>query len=79
MPGTIACDTTEVFQEGLRLPWLKLYDRGEPVELIFEILRANVRMPRELLGDLAAQVAACHIGDRGLQELRARYGRGSTR
>jgi N-methylhydantoinase B len=37
------------------------------------VLRANVRLPRELLGDLAAQVAACHIGDRGLQELRRRY------
>jgi N-methylhydantoinase B len=31
VPGTIACDSTEVFQEGLRLPWLKLVDRGEPV------------------------------------------------
>jgi 5-oxoprolinase (ATP-hydrolysing) len=71
--GTIACDSTEVFQEGLRLPWCKLYDRGEPVESLHEILRANVRLPQELLGDLGAQVAACHIGDRGLQELAARY------
>ena len=59
VPGTIACDSTEVFQEGLRLPWLKLVDRGEPVEALYEILRANVRLPHELLGDLAAQVAAC--------------------
>ncbi len=64
VPGSCACDSTEVFQEGLRLPWLRLYDAGEPVDAIFEILRANVRVPRELLGDLAAQVAACHIGDR---------------
>ena len=75
VPGTIACDSTEVFQEGLRLPWLKLYDRGEPVEAVHEIIRANVRLPQELLGDLAAQVAACTIGDRGLQELAARYER----
>ena len=74
VPGTIACDSTEVFQEGLRLPWLKLHDGGEPVDALYEILRANVRLPRELLGDLAAQVAACHIGDRGLQELAARHG-----
>jgi 5-oxoprolinase (ATP-hydrolysing)/N-methylhydantoinase A len=73
VPGTIACDSTEVFQEGLRLPWLKLVDRGEPVEALYEILRANVRIPHELLGDLAAQVAACTIGDRGLQELAARH------
>ncbi len=71
--GTIACDSTEVFQEGLRIPWSKLYDRGEPVESLHEILRANVRLPQELLGDLGAQVAACHIGDRGLQQLAERY------
>ena len=75
VPGTVACDSTEVFQEGLRLPWLKLYDRGEPNEALHEIVRANVRIPHELLGDLSAQVAACHIGDRGLQELAARYPR----
>ena len=75
VPGTIACDSTEVFQEGVRLPWLKLVDRGEPVEAVYEIIRANVRLPHELLGDLASQVAACTIGDRGLQELAGRYER----
>ena len=74
VPGSCACDSTEVFQEGLRLPWLRLYERGKPVDAVFEILRANVRIPRELLGDLAAQVAACHIGDRSLQELAQRHG-----
>jgi N-methylhydantoinase A/oxoprolinase/acetone carboxylase beta subunit/N-methylhydantoinase B/oxoprolinase/acetone carboxylase alpha subunit len=78
VPGTIACDSTEVFQEGLRLPWLKLVDGGEPVESVYEIIRANVRIPHELLGDLASQVAACTIGDRGLQELAARYERLET-
>ena len=42
---------------------------------MYEIIRANVRIPHELLGDLASQVAACTIGDRGLQELAARYER----
>src|SRR5262249_20165957 len=74
VPGSCACDSTEVFQEGLRLPGLRLDERGEPVEALFEILRANVRVPHELLGDLSAQVAACHIGDRALQELARRYG-----
>jgi N-methylhydantoinase B len=73
VPGTIACDSTEVFQEGLRLPWLKLVDRGEPNEALYEIIRSNVRLPQELLGDLASQVSACHIGDRGLQALAARH------
>lgn len=74
VPGTIACDSTEIFQEGLRIPWVRLYDRGEPVESIFRLFRANVRMPREATGDLNAQVSACTIGERGLQELATRYG-----
>ena len=53
---------------------MRLYAAGEPIEALFDIIRANVRIPHELLGDLAAQVAACHIGDRALQELAARYG-----
>ena len=74
VPGTIACDSTEVFQEGLRIPWVRLYDRGEPVDSIFRLFRANVRMPREANGDLNAQVSACTIGERGLQELAERHG-----
>jgi len=74
VPGTIACDSTEVFQEGLRIPWVRLYAGGEPVESIFRLFRANVRVPHEATGDLNAQVSACTIGERGLQDLVARYG-----
>ena len=48
VPGSCACDNTEVFQEGLRLPWVRLYAEGEPVDDIFAVIRANVRIPREL-------------------------------
>ncbi|MBA3604555.1 MAG: hydantoinase B/oxoprolinase family protein, partial [Acidimicrobiia bacterium] len=41
-----------------RLPWLRLYAEGEPVEDVFRIISANVRIPRMTLGDLGAQVAA---------------------
>ena len=74
LPGSAACDNTEIFQEGIRLPWLRLYDRGEPVDAIFEIIRANVRIPRMTLGDLAAQVAATSVAERALQDLAVRYG-----
>jgi N-methylhydantoinase B/oxoprolinase/acetone carboxylase alpha subunit len=74
LPGSAACDNTEIFQEGLRLPWLKLFDRGEPVDVIFEIVRANVRIPRMTLGDLSAQIAATSVAERALQELALRYG-----
>ena len=74
LPGSAACDNTEIFQEGIRLPWLQLFDRGEPVEVIFEVIRANVRIPRMTLGDLSAQIAATSVAERELQELAARYG-----
>ncbi len=74
LPGSAACDNTEIFQEGLRLPWLRLYEGGEPVEAVFEVIRANVRIPRMTLGDLAAQVAATNVAERALQELARRYG-----
>src|SRR5262249_8546147 len=58
VPGTAACDNTEVFQEGIRVPWVHLYRAGEPVSELFDVLAANVRIPRMTLGDLRAQVAA---------------------
>ena len=74
VPGTIACDCREVFEEGLRLPWLRLYSGGEPVDDVIKIIRANVRIPYMTLGDIAAQVAACNMGERGLMESARRYG-----
>jgi hypothetical protein len=72
-PERSPATTRRSSRRGFVLPWLKLVDRGEPVEALYDILRANVRIPHELLGDLAAQVAACTVGDHGLQELAARY------
>ncbi len=72
--GGNACDSTEIYQEGLRLPPLKLYDRGQPNQALFRVIERNVRVPRMVLGDLRAQLAACHIGQQGLQALIARYG-----
>jgi N-methylhydantoinase B len=74
LPGSSACDNTEIFQEGIRLPWLRLYAEGEPVEDVFKIICANVRIPRMTLGDLGAQVAACSVAERGLRELAERHG-----
>ncbi len=74
LPGSSACDNTEIFQDGLRIPWLKLYRRGEPDEAIHTLLRANVRVPRMTLGDLRAQVAACNVGEDAVHQLIRRYG-----
>ena len=73
--GGNASDSTEIYQEGLRLPPVKLYDSGRPNQAVFDIISRNVRVPDNLLGDLRAQLAAIHIGERGLADLAARWGR----
>jgi N-methylhydantoinase B len=73
-PGGNGCDATEIFQEGLRIPPMRLYDRGEPVDAVFEIIERNVRVPRQVLGDARAQLAACAAGEKGLIDLIGRYG-----
>ena len=74
VPGSSAADSTEIFQEGLRIPVLKLYADGIRNDTLYEIIRINVRVPDVVLGDLAAQVAACRIAECGMQELAERYG-----
>lgn len=74
LPGSSACDNTEIFQEGFRIPWMRLYHQGEPDEAIFTLIRANVRVPQMTIGDIRAQLAACHIGERAIQDLIERYG-----
>ena len=74
VPGSSAADSTEIYQEGLRIPVLKLYERGRANETLLELIRINVRIPDVVLGDLQAQLAACRIGERGVSELARRYG-----
>ncbi len=75
VPGSSAADSTEIFQEGLRIPILKLYDREIPNETLFKMIALNVRNPHVVLGDLQAQVAGCRIAERGMRALAARNGR----
>ena len=72
--GSVPTNATEIFQEGLRLPPLKLCERGMLNETLIAILRQNVRIPDIVVGDLFAQVAACTIGARRLGELADRHG-----
>jgi N-methylhydantoinase B len=74
VPGSSAADSTEIFQEGLRIPVLKLYERGAVNQTLVDLIAINVRIPDVVLGDLQAQVAACGIAERGMNELAARYG-----
>ena len=74
IPGSNALGATEIYQEGLRLPFLKLYDRGILNQAIWDIILTNVRVPELLLGDLHAQSVACNVGAREYEELFRRYG-----
>ena len=74
VPGSNASDSTEIFQEGLRIPPLKLYDAGTPNHTLVRLLEKNVRLPSRVLGDWGAQLAACRIGESGLLALVERHG-----
>lgn len=74
VPGSNASDSTEIYQEGLRIPPLKLYERGVPNATLLALIRTNVRLPDLVIGDLEAQFATCNIGERELLRLHARYG-----
>lgn len=64
----------EIYQEGVRIPPVKLMRRGEMNSDVLAMLLSNVRTPQEREGDLSAQIAACHTGDVRLREVCSRYG-----
>lgn len=74
VPGSNASDSTEIFQEGVRIAPLKLYERGVLNHTLVTILEKNVRLPDLVIGDLEAQYATCNIGEREILKLIARYG-----
>ncbi|MET0429230.1 MAG: hydantoinase B/oxoprolinase family protein [Microvirga sp.] len=75
VPGSVAIYATEIQQEGLRLPLVKLYEAGRPVDALMRVIAANTRSPHEVLGDIRAQLAACNVAETGLKALIERYGR----
>jgi N-methylhydantoinase B len=78
-PGSWTADSQDVYAEGLQLPFVHAYRRGQPVEDIRAILAANSRLPDMVLGDLAAQAACLEVAERRLLEMCARYGTGTVR
>jgi N-methylhydantoinase B len=74
VPGSNSLGSTEIYQEGLRLPFVKLMVGGARNEAVWDIIGLNVRLPETLFGDLGAQISACIVGERGMLELIARYG-----
>jgi N-methylhydantoinase B len=70
----LSAEAREVFEEGLRIPIMKLFDRGEPNRTLMQIVRINVRQPDEVIGDFYAQTACNDAGGRALLEMMDEFG-----
>jgi N-methylhydantoinase B len=79
VPGSNPQRATELYQEGLVLPPMKLYDAGRPNETLRKMIRANVRNPHMFFGDLNAQEAALLTGERRVAQIIERFGAASVR
>ncbi|MBS0444954.1 MAG: hydantoinase B/oxoprolinase family protein [Proteobacteria bacterium] len=78
VPGGFSANATEVEQEGLRLPPVKLYKQGELDHEILSIILSNIRIADQRIGDIKAQAAALSTGQKRLAALLARYGAGTV-
>jgi N-methylhydantoinase B/oxoprolinase/acetone carboxylase alpha subunit len=72
--GSYAAKAIEIFQEGLRIPPLKLIENGRRNEGVWAMIRQNIRKPDLLLGDLQSQIASLEVGAAALRRLATRYG-----
>ena len=73
-PGSYAGDATEIYQEGLRIPPIKIAENYELDQRLVELIGANIRQPDKTLGDLRAQTAALEIGEKAVVELVNHFG-----
>jgi N-methylhydantoinase B len=73
-PGSMAGGMSEIYQEGIRIPVIRLFKGGELQRDILDLLLLNVRLPEERRGDYYAQISACRLGARRLTEIAEQYG-----
>jgi N-methylhydantoinase B len=72
--GRVASDNREVFEEGLFIPLVKLYDAGQLNQGVLDMIRANVRTPEQVNGDIRSQIAANHVCAQQIARLLEEYG-----
>jgi N-methylhydantoinase B len=73
VPGSMSGTATEIYQEGVRIPPIKIIERGRTNQAALDLLLANMRVPEERLGDFHAGLAACKTAERRIRELCGRY------
>jgi len=78
VPGSTSANATEMFHEGLLIPPVKIWDRGEPQKDIERIILTNSRQPGLMRGDIHAQIAVTQMGAARVAELCARFGPGTV-
>ena len=73
-PGSYSGLATNIFQEGLRLPALKLFEGGKVNDAVMKIIRSNMRLPERRMGDLDAMIGTCKVAEKRLRKLFLKYG-----
>ena len=79
VPGSLSGTAPEIFQEGVRIPGIRIRRRGDPITEATDLLFANVREPEERRGDLQAMIGACRIAEKRIVALVKRWGIDITR
>ena len=78
-PGSLSGGATEIFQEGVRIPPIRVMERGRPNDAALELIFANMRGPRERRGDYHAMIGTCRKAAERVEGLAARYGAATVR
>jgi N-methylhydantoinase B len=74
VPGSMSGKATEIYQEGIRIPPIKILQDGQMNEAALDLLLANMRVPEERLGDFQASLSACRVAEKRIHEICGRYG-----
>jgi N-methylhydantoinase B len=74
VPGSMSGKATEIYQEGIRIPPIKIMQGGRVNEAALDLLLANMRVPEERLGDFQASLSACRVAEKRIHEICERYG-----
>jgi len=74
-PGGISADATEIFQEGLQLPVIKMFNQGKPIQSVIDIIISNSRVPQYTKGDMWAAIASIRVGEKRIRDIAEKYGR----
>ena len=72
-PGGISADATEIFQEGLQLPVIRMFNQGKPIQSVIDIIISNSRVPQYTKGDMWAAIASIRVGEKRIRDIAETY------